>query len=263
MAWAVLDMWYSQPHHLCCLVNVGLIRLWGIPLQSLSLQHIKTNCELQQVLHRESVTQNSLFKNTAFAVMLSKHNPYTGSRYMVSCQVNLNVQVVWDRWTSQEFLHFGSLMEKRHQRENWDCRPLGRIYLQALAWVEDSPRYQIPLELSLTELADTWLAGLCSPWCTLWAFYSKFLPSLPSTLTSRRAHAFVLQWAKHLAPSICLHRHFSIAQGQGLSQWREGKYQERSGSVLVNTLVFSSCRAAIQRDQLISEAQILFRYNAT
>ena len=59
----------------------------------------------------------------------------------------------------------------------------------------------------------------------------EFLPSLPYTVTSRRAHAFVLQWAKHLAPSICLHRCLSTAQGQGLSRWREGKYQERSSSV--------------------------------
>lgn len=37
----------------------------------LFLQHIKTNCELQQVLCGECVTQNFVFKDTACAVTLS------------------------------------------------------------------------------------------------------------------------------------------------------------------------------------------------
>lgn len=48
--------------------------------------------------------------------------------------------------------------------------------------------------------------------CLLWVSPLRY------TLTSGRAHAFVLQWAKHLAPSICLHRRLSTAQVQGLSQ---------------------------------------------
>lgn len=94
LGWAVLGMWHRQPYHLCCLVHVGIIKLWGICLQLFFLLHIKTNCELQQVLCGECVTQNFFFKDTACAVPLSGTIHMPGTCYRESCQVNLDAQVV-------------------------------------------------------------------------------------------------------------------------------------------------------------------------
>lgn len=144
---------------------------------------------------------------------------------------------------------------------DWDCSLWGKVYLQVLEWV-DSPRHWISPGIYLTEQTDTCMFMLITMH-VLSCLLLEFLPSLSYTLTSRRDHAFILQWAKHLAPSICLHSHLSATQRQG---WADGeKVSTREVVVLCqqSTLAFNSCSAEIQRDQLIPEVQILLGYNST
>lgn len=74
---------------------------------------------------------------------------------------------------------FRKFTEKGQQREN-GTGPLRGIQLQALEWAEHSPGHQISPEIPLAEKANTCLAGLCSPRCMFWAFYSlTFFPPFP------------------------------------------------------------------------------------
>lgn len=251
-------------YHLCCLVNVGLIKLWDIRLQLLFLQHIKTNCELQQVLHCKCVTQNLLFKNTACAVTLSGTIHTHGRSYTVSCQVNLKCRGC----VTQVDLHRVPPFWKScgEGAPKWDLRlqPIGKDRASSAGTGRRFPKTpdfssNIPDRTGRRSTCRLMLTMMHDLGCLVF----EFLPSLPYTLTSRRTHAFVLWWAKHLAPSICLHSCLSVARARG---WGNGeKVSTRKGAVLCqwSTLVFNSCCAEIQRDQLIAEVQILLWYNST
>lgn len=114
LGWAVLGMWHRQPYHLCCLVHVGIIKLWGICLQLLFLLHIKTNCELQQVLCGEYVTQNFFFLKTLLVLFHSlaqftclEHAIGKAARWILMHRL-----CVWHWWSLKEFLHFVNLQSK-------------------------------------------------------------------------------------------------------------------------------------------------------
>lgn len=80
--------------------------------------------------------------------------------------------------------------------------------------------------------------------------FTLFLPTLPHILTSSRVHAFILQQAKPLAPSLCLQGHLSTAKGWPRADGE--KVRTRKIAVLCSwsMFIFNRCHAEIQRDQL-------------